>query len=181
MQNHRLGIITTTAAALLLGVAAHADPIIGTPVENTESTETVGNVDEFGVIGFYIPLSGSASYGDGNPAGDGTDRDRCYYPTTCTGGELTMHLFFEGAADAGNRVTLLFEVLDAIGVSHDQAVMIGDSAVDAATARALNMPVGLVTHGYVRGDVRAIDADFLIDDLSVLPGILRSRTRVATC
>ncbi len=75
----------------------------------------------------------------------------------------------------------LVTCLDALGIAHSDAVMIGDSAVDAATARALNMPVGLVTYGYVRGDANSIGADFLIDDLTALPDILRSMTAKAKC
>ena len=62
--------------------------------------------------------------------------------------------------------------LDALGTAAAQAVMIGDSAIDAAVARALDMPVGLVLHGYARSDVDAIGADFLIDGLAELPDVL---------
>ena len=77
----------------------------------------------------------------------------------------------------------LVTCLDAIGVTNNEAVMIGDSAVDAATARALTMPVGLVTHGYARTDVTTIDADFLVDDLTRLPGIISEQlgTRRLAC
>jgi len=117
MQSIRTGIATAGSLLfLLLSFAAQADPIIGSPVANTSSTNEVGNVED-GVVGFYIPLSGSSVYGDGNPAGDGTAPDQCYYPDSCTGGQLTMHLFFDGAESGLNEVWVLFADLDASGVN----------------------------------------------------------------
>jgi len=52
------------------------------------------------------------------------------------------------------------------------SVLIGDSAVDVETAKALHMPVGIVTHGYSRSPVANLGADFLIDDLSSLPTLI---------
>jgi len=52
------------------------------------------------------------------------------------------------------------------------SMLIGDSAVDVETARALDMPVGIVTHGYSRSPVANLGADFLIDDLSSLPALI---------
>jgi phosphoglycolate phosphatase-like HAD superfamily hydrolase len=34
------------------------------------------------------------------------------------------------------------------------------------------MPVGIVTHGYSRSPVATLGADFLIDDLSLLPTLI---------
>lgn len=59
--------------------------------------------------------------------------------------------------------------LQALGVSAVDAIMIGDSAVDVATARALNMQVGIVSHGYAREPVVDLGADFIIGDLRTLP------------
>jgi phosphoglycolate phosphatase len=50
--------------------------------------------------------------------------------------------------------------------------MIGDSAVDVATARAMNMPVGIVSFGYARQAVEELGADFLIDKLATLPRLV---------
>jgi phosphoglycolate phosphatase len=62
----------------------------------------------------------------------------------------------------------LQDCLQALGVSPVDSLVIGDSAVDVATARAVNIQVGIVTHGYAREPVRALGADFLIEDLSTL-------------
>ena len=58
--------------------------------------------------------------------------------------------------------------LQALGANTESALMIGDSAVDVATARALSMTVGIVTHGYARQPVETLGADFLISDLARL-------------
>jgi len=60
----------------------------------------------------------------------------------------------------------LSSCLDALGVNVNECIMIGDSAVDVATAKAINMRVGIVTHGYSREPVEILGADFLIEDLS---------------
>ena len=70
----------------------------------------------------------------------------------------------------------LRDCLQALGVNPIDSLMIGDSAVDVATAKAANMPVGLVTHGYSREPVENLPADFLIYDLSSLPDILTKAT-----
>ncbi len=59
--------------------------------------------------------------------------------------------------------------LEALDVKPRKCVMIGDSAVDVATARAINMPVGVVSYGYARRAARTLGADFVIDKLSSLP------------
>jgi len=63
----------------------------------------------------------------------------------------------------------LRDCLQALGVNAVDAILIGDSAVDVATARAVNMQVGIVSHGYAREPVDKLGADFLIDDLCTLP------------
>ena len=63
--------------------------------------------------------------------------------------------------------------LNALGTHVESSLMIGDSAVDVDTARAVGMTVGLVTHGYARQSVETLGADFLISDLATLPDILK--------
>jgi len=64
--------------------------------------------------------------------------------------------------------------LQAMGVHPIDSLMIGDSAVDVATAKAVNVPIGLVRHGYAREPVENLPADFLVSDLSSLPDILNN-------
>jgi phosphoglycolate phosphatase len=59
--------------------------------------------------------------------------------------------------------------LEALGVAPQDSIMIGDTGVDVEAARALRMPVGVVSFGYAREPVATLGADFLIDDLSSLP------------
>ena len=58
--------------------------------------------------------------------------------------------------------------LDALNVAASDCLMIGDSAVDVATARAIGMPVAVVCHGYANAPVTSLGADFIISDLSQL-------------
>ena len=62
--------------------------------------------------------------------------------------------------------------LEALNVSPDDSVMIGDSGVDVDTARAIKMPIGIVTYGYTRGSVSNLGADVLIDSLSSVPNLV---------
>ena len=62
--------------------------------------------------------------------------------------------------------------LTALKANSQMSVMIGDSAVDVATARAVGMRVGIVRHGYARSTVASLGADFLIDNLSVVPELV---------
>ncbi|WER49400.1 phosphoglycolate phosphatase [Cupriavidus sp. WKF15] len=54
-----------------------------------------------------------------------------------------------------------------------QGVLVGDSPVDVAAARAAGMPVCLVRYGYAGPDgVAALGADALVDSLEGLPALL---------
>jgi phosphoglycolate phosphatase len=53
-----------------------------------------------------------------------------------------------------------------------QAVMIGDSEVDAAAAAAASMPFVLMTHGYRRGPVEAIKCMAALDSFEQIPATL---------
>ena len=55
------------------------------------------------------------------------------------------------------------------------AVMVGDSGVDVAAARAAQMPVYILRYGYPGpGGVEALRADGLIDSLEEMPALLES-------
>lgn len=66
----------------------------------------------------------------------------------------------------------LSAVLELIGVGPSEAVMVGDGVNDVTVARALSMPVVLVSFGYSRGDPRTLGADVVIDDFARLKGAL---------
>ena len=68
----------------------------------------------------------------------------------------------------------LFMALDRLGVPTAAAVFVGDSETDVLTARAADVPVALVRHGYTAVPVEELNPDALVDDLSALPGVLAS-------
>jgi phosphoglycolate phosphatase len=64
---------------------------------------------------------------------------------------------------------------EALGTAPARTLMVGDSANDAAAARAAGCPVVLVRYGYNHGDpVEAVGADALVDRLDELPALLRA-------
>lgn len=65
--------------------------------------------------------------------------------------------------------------IDAMGTTGDRTIMIGDSAVDAGSARAVGIPIGLVAHGYRHTDLADIDADFMVEDIASVPDILATQ------
>ncbi len=61
----------------------------------------------------------------------------------------------------------LLTALQKLGAKTSEAVMIGDSTVDIEAARAANVPVGVLTHGYgSRESLIAADPDWLVDSLA---------------
>ncbi len=68
--------------------------------------------------------------------------------------------------------THLLSTLDAIGATPDDAVMIGDSPVDVATAKAAGVPVIAVDFGYSRIPVAELGADAVISAYAELPAAL---------
>jgi len=62
---------------------------------------------------------------------------------------------------------------EALGSLPAKTLVIGDSANDAAAARAAGCPVVLVTYGYNHGEpVRSVDADAFVDSLDEVPALL---------
>ena len=58
------------------------------------------------------------------------------------------------------------------GVSKDRALFVGDSSIDAATARNAGVPVWLLPYGYNMGEpITSCNADRVIADLSVLVAV----------
>jgi phosphoglycolate phosphatase len=62
--------------------------------------------------------------------------------------------------------------LQRLGVSPEQSLMVGDSAIDVLTAHAAGVDVALVTFGYGPEPVEPHRADFRIDALADLPTVI---------
>jgi phosphoglycolate phosphatase len=63
------------------------------------------------------------------------------------------------------------QCLNYFGITSDRALFIGDSSIDAATARNAGVPVWLLTYGYnMNQDVKASAPDRIVDDISPLLG-----------
>ena len=67
----------------------------------------------------------------------------------------------------------LLAAVHALGATAERAVMVGDSENDAGAARAAGVPFVAVAYGYAKGPLADLDADFVIERFSDLPGILR--------
>jgi phosphoglycolate phosphatase len=63
----------------------------------------------------------------------------------------------------------LLRAVELAGGDATATVMVGDSAVDIATARAAKVPVIAVSYGYRAGEASALGADRLVDRLDELP------------
>ena len=66
----------------------------------------------------------------------------------------------------------LVAVLDRLGATAADAVMVGDSRNDLLTARAAGVPCVLVTFGYTQVPARELGADVVVDSLADVPGVL---------
>jgi phosphoglycolate phosphatase len=65
----------------------------------------------------------------------------------------------------------LLKTLEALNVASNQALYVGDSETDVATAKAAGVPVALVDYGYSATPVEQLGADFVLSTLQNLPGI----------
>lgn len=69
---------------------------------------------------------------------------------------------------------MLHAVLARLGVTPAEAVMIGDSAADVGSARAVGCPVVLVSFGYAGGNVFSLQPDMVVDNhAEMLPALGR--------
>lgn len=72
----------------------------------------------------------------------------------------------------------LLSACAALGVYPDEALMVGDSSIDVAAARAAHMAVVCVLYGYNEGaDPRSLSCDAHIDSLEELPALIESAGR----
>lgn len=62
--------------------------------------------------------------------------------------------------------------LQRLGVSPEQSLMVGDSAIDVLTAHGAGVDVAFVTFGYGPGPSKPQLADFLIDDVAEIPALV---------
>lgn len=71
----------------------------------------------------------------------------------------------------------LFDACLQLGLSPKNGVLVGDSEVDVAAARAAGMPVYIVRYGYPGpGGLQALDCDAFIDSFMELPALLGNHT-----
>jgi phosphoglycolate phosphatase len=67
---------------------------------------------------------------------------------------------------------ILAELLQEFSVQPADAVLVGDSEIDAATAQAAGVPFILMTYGYHRGAIDAIPCRIAIDDFAELADLI---------
>jgi phosphoglycolate phosphatase len=66
----------------------------------------------------------------------------------------------------------VLELVDALNGSRGRAVMVGDSTVDVAAARAAQIPVIVMSYGYTPIHPRDMGADAVADDFAALPELI---------
>jgi len=67
---------------------------------------------------------------------------------------------------------VLLEVLQGFGTEAAASIMVGDSEIDAATARAASIPFVLMTYGYRRGPISDISSIATLDHFRELTDLL---------
>jgi len=71
----------------------------------------------------------------------------------------------------------LHVVLDALGLTAEQAVMVGDSGADAGAAKAAGMALVMASFGYCHSPLGDFEPDAIINGLGELPDTLRALAR----
>src|SRR5512146_37578 len=69
---------------------------------------------------------------------------------------------------------VLLALLEAFDTRPESALLVGDSEVDAATARAAAVPFVLMKHGYRRGPAEEIPCVAALDGFGQLPALVRA-------
>jgi phosphoglycolate phosphatase len=67
----------------------------------------------------------------------------------------------------------VYDVVDALKGDRKRAIMVGDSPVDVAAARAANIPVIVMSYGYTPTSVHELGADVVLDHFSDLPDAVK--------
>jgi len=88
---------------------------------------------------------------------------------------LDIHGFFssiiggDSTAQKKPHPLPLQTVMEQLGVTPRECIMVGDSSADVGAARAAGVPVVLVPDGYTGVPAKSLGADFVLKDLSTLP------------
>jgi phosphoglycolate phosphatase len=91
---------------------------------------------------------------------------------------LNLSAHFEVICGAGRYdyhkpdARIVAHVVEELGGPGRGAIMVGDSAVDVATARAANIPVILLSYGYTPEPADKLGADAVTDSFSALPALI---------
>jgi phosphoglycolate phosphatase len=85
-----------------------------------------------------------------------------------------------GGGRASHNTPAPHHVLELVGAlkgTPGRAVMVGDSTVDVAAARAAQIPVIVMTYGYTPVAARELGADAVADDFAALPELISRLTK----
>jgi phosphoglycolate phosphatase len=91
--------------------------------------------------------------------------------------DLEIRKFFVAIQGSGTglpkkpRPEPLLVILDRLGAKPGQALYVGDSSTDVETARAGEVPVALVKHGYTSEPAATLGADWVVESLADIPSI----------
>ena len=83
-----------------------------------------------------------------------------------------MAVIGSGGAGAGfNKPDArhIYAVIDAMKGERGRTVLVGDSPVDVAAARAANIPVIVMSYGYTPTSAHELGADLVLDDFAEVP------------
>jgi phosphoglycolate phosphatase len=79
-----------------------------------------------------------------------------------------------GKPDPGH----LLRVIEALNGSAARSLMVGDSEVDVATAKAAGVPIVAVTYGYSKTPLATLGPDLIVEDFdAVVPATARIRAK----
>ena len=91
--------------------------------------------------------------------------------------DLEIRKFFVAIQGSGTglpkkpRPDALLAILDRLGAKPAQALYVGDSRTDVETARAGDVPVALVKHGYTSEPAATLGSDWVVESLADIPSI----------
>jgi len=93
---------------------------------------------------------------------------------------LNIHGFFssviggDSTAQKKPHALPLQTVMEQLGVTPHECIMVGDSGADVGAAHAAGMPIAVVPDGYISVPAESLGADFVLKGLSALPGDINS-------